>query len=65
MPSILKNAAQMDIVAVGWLAAVPYLAAICPDTDGLGCRINSKNRKLFIWPLLLIAATVAFSTAHG
>ena len=28
MPSILKNAAQMDIVAVGWLAAVPYLAAI-------------------------------------
>jgi sugar phosphate permease len=23
MPSILKNAAQMDIVAVGWLAAVP------------------------------------------
>lgn len=24
-----QNAAQMDIVAVGWLAAVPYLAAIC------------------------------------
>ncbi|QFG76886.1 hypothetical protein DMB90_17540 [Raoultella planticola] len=42
MPSILKNAAQMDIVAVGWLAAVPYLAAICLMLTVSGCRINSR-----------------------
>lgn len=43
MPSILKNAAQMDIVAVGWLAAVPYLAAICLMLTVSGCPINTRT----------------------
>ncbi|WOJ29832.1 MFS transporter [Citrobacter koseri] len=59
MPSILKSAAQMDIVSVGWLAAVPYLAAICLMLTVSWLSDKFQNRKLFIWPLLLIAA-IAF-----
>lgn len=59
MPSILKNAAQMDIVAVGWLAAVPYLAAVCLMLVASWLSDKYQKRKLFIWPLLLVAA-IAF-----
>ena len=62
MPSILKNAAQMDIVAVGWLAAVPYLAAICLMLTVSWLSDKYQNRKLFIWPLLLIAAIAFFAS---
>ena len=62
MPSILKNAAQMDIVAVGWLAAVPYLAAICLMLTVSWLSDKFQNRKLFIWPLLLIAALAFFGS---
>lgn len=60
MPSILKNVAEMDIVAVGWLAAVPYLAAICMMLIVSWLSDKCQNRKLYIWPLLLIAA-IAFA----
>ena len=60
MPSILKNAAQMDIVSVGWLAAVPYLAAICLMLTVSWLSDRLQNRKLFIWPLLLVAAVAFF-----
>ena len=62
MPSILKNAAQMDIVAVGWLAAVPYLAAIILMLTVSWLSDKFQNRKLFIWPLLLIAAIAFFGS---
>ena len=62
MPSILKNAAQMDIVAVGWLAAAPYLAAIIMMLTGSWLSDKFQNRKLFIWPLLLIAAIAFFGS---
>ncbi|WP_330992933.1 MFS transporter [Pluralibacter gergoviae] len=60
MPSILKSAAQMDIVAVGWLAAVPYLAAICLMLTVSWLSDKLQNRKLFVWPLLLVAAVAFF-----
>lgn len=62
MPSILKNAAQMDIVAVGWLAAVPYLAAIILMLTVSWLSDKFQNRKLFILPLLLIAAIAFFGS---
>ncbi|EPM0750004.1 MFS transporter [Klebsiella pneumoniae] len=62
MPSILKSAAHMDIVAVGWLAAVPYLAAICLMLTVSWLSDKFQNRKLFIWPLLLIAAIAFFDS---
>ena len=62
MPSILKNAAKIDIVSVGWLAAVPYLAAITLMLTVSWLSDKFQNRKLFIWPLLLIAAIAFFAS---
>ncbi|MBN3725457.1 MFS transporter [Burkholderia sp. Ac-20379] len=58
LPSILKAAATIDIVSVGWLAAVPYLAAIVLMLLASWLSDKTRNRKLFVWPLLLIG-TVA------
>ncbi len=59
LPSILKEASTIDIVSVGWLSAVPYLAAIILMLLGSWLSDRTGNRKLFIWPLLLIG-TIAF-----
>jgi sugar phosphate permease len=60
LPSILKSASKtIDIVSVGWLSAVPYLAAICLMLIASYLSDKTRNRKLFVWPLLLIG-TIAF-----
>jgi len=53
LPSILKMASQIDIVAVGWLAAVPYVGAIVLMLIASWLSDKTRNRKLFVWPLLL------------
>ncbi|KQN55470.1 MFS transporter [Erwinia sp. Leaf53] len=55
MPSIIKAGANRDIVSVGWLAAVPYLAAIVLMLTVSVLSDKFQNRKLFVWPLLLVA----------
>ncbi|MBM7342703.1 MFS transporter [Pantoea coffeiphila] len=55
MPSIIKAGANRDIVSVGWLAAVPYLAAIVLMLIVSTLSDKIQNRKLFVWPLLLVA----------
>ncbi|SAK60913.1 major facilitator family transporter [Caballeronia temeraria] len=60
LPSILKSASKtIDIVSVGWLSAVPYLAAIVLMLIASFLSDKTRNRKLFVWPLLLIG-TIAF-----
>jgi sugar phosphate permease len=59
LPSILKSASTIDIVSVGWLAAVPYLAAIVLMLIASYASDRTHNRKLFVWPLLLVG-TIAF-----
>jgi len=59
LPSILKAASTIDIVSVGWLAAVPYLAAILLMLLASWLSDKTRNRKLFVWPLLVIG-TIAF-----
>lgn len=63
MPSIIKSAANIDIVLVGWLAAIPYFAAIILMLLVSYLSDKLQNRKLFVWPLLLIA-TLAFFIAY-
>ncbi|MDE1179352.1 MFS transporter [Paraburkholderia sp.] len=63
LPSILKAAATIDIVSVGWLAAVPYLAAIVLMLLGSWLSDKTHNRKLFVWPLLLVG-TIAFVASY-
>ncbi|SMB57080.1 conserved membrane hypothetical protein [Serratia proteamaculans] len=62
MPSIIKSAASMDIVSVGWLSAVPYFAAIITMLCVSWLSDKMQNRKLYIWPLLLIASAAFFTS---
>ncbi|WP_414449836.1 MFS transporter [Burkholderia sp. 22PA0099] len=63
LPSILKAASTIDIVSVGWLAAVPYLAAIILMLLASWLSDKTRNRKLFVWPLLLIG-TIALVASY-
>jgi sugar phosphate permease len=59
LPSIIKSASKMDIVAAGWLSSVPYaLAAILMVTLSYYSD-RTQNRKGFVWVSLLIGA-IAF-----
>jgi sugar phosphate permease len=49
LPSILKASSTIDIVSVGWLAAVPYLAAILLMLLASWLSDRLRNRKLFVW----------------
>ncbi|MBN3789134.1 MFS transporter [Burkholderia sp. Ac-20353] len=63
LPSILKTAANIDIVSIGWLAAVPYVAAIILMLLASWFSDKTRNRKLFIWPLLLVG-TIALTASY-
>lgn len=56
LPSILRNGMQMGMVEAGWLSAVPYLAATVAMILASWASDKLQNRKLFVWPLLLIGA---------
>lgn len=56
LPSILRNDTQMGMVEAGWLSAVPYLAATIAMVLVSWASDKTQNRKLFVWPLLLIGA---------
>ncbi|URQ60833.1 MFS transporter [Pantoea alhagi] len=56
LPSILRNGTEMGMVEAGWLSAVPYLAATIAMIVVSWASDRMQNRKLFVWPLLLIGA---------
>lgn len=56
LPSILRNGMEMGMVQAGWLSAVPYLAATVAMIIVSWASDKLQNRKLFVWPLLLIGA---------
>jgi sugar phosphate permease len=59
LPSIIKAAPDMDIVATGWLSSVPYVFAIIGMLGASYFSDKTLNRKAFVWPLLLVGA-IAF-----
>ena len=59
LPSIIKAAPNMDIVMTGWLSAIPYLLSIISMLVASYFSDKTLNRKIFIWPFLLIGA-IAF-----
>lgn len=59
LPSIIKAAPNMSIVMTGWLASIPYLFAIIFMFVASYFSDKTLNRKVFIWPFLLIGA-IAF-----
>lgn len=56
LPSILRKGSQMGMVETGWLSAVPYLAATLAMIVVSWASDRLQNRKLFVWPLLLVGA---------
>ncbi|WP_254561015.1 MFS transporter [Dyadobacter diqingensis] len=63
LPSIIKAAPDMDIVRTGWLSSVPYILAIVGMLSASYFSDRSLNRKIFIWPFLLVAS-IAFFAAY-
>jgi len=62
LPSIIKAAPNMDIVTTGWLSAVPYVLAILAMLGASYASDKTLNRKLFIWPFLLVGALAFYGS---
>ena len=50
----------MDIVKTGWLSSIPYILAIAGMLAASFFSDKTLNRKIFIWPFLLIASLSFF-----
>jgi sugar phosphate permease len=59
LPSIINAAPDMNIVKTGWLSSVPYVFAIIGMLGASYFSDKTLNRKIFVWPCLLIGA-IAF-----
>ncbi len=62
LPSILNSAPNMNIVKTGWLSSVPYLLAIIAMLSASHFSDKTLNRKIFVWPFLLIGAIAFYSS---
>ncbi|MDT4841618.1 putative tartrate transporter [compost metagenome] len=62
LPSILKQAANLDIVQAGWLSSLPYLAAVIAMLGVSWASDRTQKRKPFVWPPLLIAALAFYGS---
>jgi len=56
LPSIIRGASNLGMVETGWLSAVPYLAATLAMILVSWASDRMHNRKLFVWPMLLLGA---------
>jgi sugar phosphate permease len=63
LPSIIKAAPDMDMVKTGWLSAIPYLFAAIGMLAASWGADKTLNRKIFVWPFLLLGA-IAFYTSY-
>lgn len=59
LPSMLKAGSSLNIVDIGWLSALPYLAASVLMVITSFFSDRTGERKTFVWPYLLIGA-IAF-----
>lgn len=63
LPSIINAAPGADIVKTGWVAAVPFVLAIIGMLSASYFSDKTLQRKIFIWPFLLIGA-IAFYASY-
>lgn len=63
LPSIVKSAPSLDIVATGWFSSIPYVFAVAGMLLASYFSDKTGDRKLFVWPLLLLAA-IAFYASY-
>jgi len=62
LPSILRSGSDMGMVEAGWLSSVPYLGATLMMLLVSWGSDKLQNRKLFVWPMLLIGALAFFGS---
>lgn len=62
LPSIINSAPNANIVSTGWLTAVPYLLAIITMLTASYYSDKTLNRKLFIWPFLLVGSLAFYGS---
>jgi sugar phosphate permease len=62
LPSIINGAPDSNIVKTGWLSSVPYLLAIIGMISASYFSDKTLNRKIFVWPFLLIGAIAFYSS---
>ncbi|MDN4526318.1 MFS transporter [Fictibacillus fluitans] len=62
LPSIIKNASNMDIVSTGWLSSVPYVVAVIGMLVLSHYSDKTLNRKIFVWTSLLIGSIAFFAS---
>lgn len=62
LPSIINAAPNMTIVKTGWLSSVPYVLAIIGMLTASYFSDRTLNRKLFVWPFLLIGALAFYGS---
>jgi sugar phosphate permease len=63
LPTIIKAAPNMDIVTTGWLSSLPYVFAIIGMFTASYYSDKMLNRRIFVWPLLLVGA-IAFYCSY-
>jgi len=56
LPSIINAAPNSNIVTTGWLSSIPYLLAIVAMLSASYFSDKTLNRKIFVWPFLLVGA---------
>ena len=59
LPDIIKKAGNLTMVNTGWLSSLPYLLAIIAMLTASHFSDKKLNRKIFVWPFLLVGA-IAF-----
>ncbi len=62
LPSIINAAPDSNMVTTGWLASVPYVLAIIGMLTASYFSDKTLNRKLFIWPFLLIGSLAFYAS---
>ncbi len=62
LPSIIKAAPQMSIIKTGWLSSLPYAFAITGMLTASYFSDRTLNRKIFVWPFLLIASLAFYGS---
>ena len=62
LPSIIKAAPQMSIIETGWLSSLPYAFAVIGMLTASYFSDKTLNRKIFIWPFLLVASLAFYGS---
>jgi sugar phosphate permease len=62
LPSMLKSGSQIDLIGIGWLSSVPYLAAALLMLAVSHLSDRSRVRKGVIWPFMLLGAVTFYAS---